>query len=65
MIIAPLTLRCSCGSDDWIACAPGTVAEEQQQGNLFVLQPAPEVPMRVWCLAHWKLAFPIVARSAA
>lgn len=39
----------SCQSPDWISCFPGTAAEERVQGNLFLLAPAPEVPMRVFC----------------
>lgn len=49
-----MTLHCDiCGSEEYFAASPGTDAEEQQQGNLFVLQPAPAVPMQVWCFEHW------------
>lgn len=38
-----------CGSDNWIACDPGQEAEEQTQGNLFVLAPQKDIPARYWC----------------
>lgn len=43
---------CVCGSAEWISCAPGTEAEDRVQGNVCVLHPAPEVPLRAWCWTH-------------
>jgi hypothetical protein len=43
---------CSMCSAEWECCAPGTEAEERAQGNLLVLNPAPEVPIQIWCLNH-------------
>ncbi len=48
-----LPLRCVCGSLDWIAARPGEAAEERIQGNVCVLDPAPEVPVEVWCQVCW------------
>jgi hypothetical protein len=45
-----------CGSADWCACAPGTEAEARVQGNVCVLQPAPEVPLVAWCVSCWPVA---------
>lgn len=43
---------CVCGSAEWLGCAPGTEAEERQQGNLLLLNPAPEIPLKAWCAKH-------------
>jgi hypothetical protein len=40
---------------EWCACAPGSDAEAQEQGNLFVIAPAPAVPLVAWCWDHWPL----------
>jgi len=64
MIIAPLTLRCSCGSDEWIACAPGSVEQTTADDpSVPLLHPLPAVPMQCWCVAHWPFA--AVSRRAA
>lgn len=48
-------MNCQVCNAEWECCAPGTEAEEQRQGNLFMLAPAPEIPMQAWCLccAPW------------
>lgn len=43
-----------CGSDEWIGCDPGQDAEESQ-GNIVVITPVPERPMRAWCREHHPL----------
>lgn len=43
---------CVCGSLDWFSCAPGTEAENRIQGNVCILNPAPAIKTRAWCLAH-------------
>jgi hypothetical protein len=60
-MIAPPIVCAVCGSSHWLACAPGTEAEPVRQGSLFVLAPAPEVPLRAWCVSH----LPWRVRSAA
>lgn len=50
-----IALRC-CVPDcagEWCACAPGTVAEDRDQGNLCVIAPVAEVPLLAWCSEHW------------
>lgn len=48
-----MDLHCEvCGTADYFACAPGTAAEARVQGNVCIIHPAPEIPPRVWCLAH-------------
>jgi hypothetical protein len=46
---SPAIVCTVCASADWCACSPGTEAEEREQGNLFVLDPAPEVPAKFYC----------------
>ena len=49
---ADSAMQCSiCGDAEWLACAPGSEAEARVQGNVCLLDPAPEVPLRAWCLA--------------
>jgi hypothetical protein len=43
---------CVCGSRKWFACAPGTEAEDREQGDFFMRDPALEVPSQAWCVAH-------------
>jgi hypothetical protein len=46
-------IACACGSVEWVACAPGTEAEDRTQGNLLLMAPAPDVPLQAWCALHW------------
>lgn len=60
--IAPLDVRrgyavsrvCHCGSDDWLACQPGTAAEcHEKEFGVLVLRPADEIAATVWCARCW------------
>lgn len=60
-------LRCSCGSEDWISCAPGTSKDAKAYAgdNVLPLFAAEEVPTRVWCLPCWTEAFQSRAEAAS
>jgi hypothetical protein len=51
-------LRCRCGSEDWISCAPGTdrLASPYSHHNVRPLHPTKAVPLRAWCRACWPWA---------